>query len=198
MNNILKLISTLYIILIIIASSNSYAEDKTIIMNEAEETRKEEKEPSCTTKPCNVDVDALLDELIDESKKDPDPKTSEAESELEKEISEPDLVNSLIKMDRAEIIILNKITAKSESKQFKIGERNFFGNISIEVRKCIKNTDPLKENNIMLISVFENKIEDANRPVFHGWVFSANPSVSTLEHPVYELIPVKCTASEKK
>ncbi|MDA9163823.1 DUF2155 domain-containing protein [Rickettsiaceae bacterium] len=98
----------------------------------------------------------------------------------------------LVKMEKASMIILNKITAKSNKEIFNLGEVRFFGNISIEVHKCIKSTDPFNENNLMLLTIFDNKIEDDNLSVFHGWVVSANPSLSTLEHPVYEVIPVDC------
>ena len=106
--------------------------------------------------------------------------------------------NPLVRMSRAELIILNKITAKSTRAIFNLGEIKFFGNLSIEVHKCIKSTDPFNANNLMLITVFDNKIDDDNLSVFHGWVLSSNPSLSTLEHPVYEVLPVKCIPAEEK
>lgn len=92
----------------------------------------------------------------------------------------------------AKIIILNKITAKSEAVEFKLGAAKSFGNISIEVHKCAKNTDPLKSSNLILITVFDNKIDNDKLLVFHGWMDSLNLSISTLEHPVYEVIPMDC------
>lgn len=92
----------------------------------------------------------------------------------------------------AKIIILNKITAKSEAVEFKLGAAKSFGNISIEVHKCAKNTDPLKSSNLILITVFDNKIDNDKLLVFHGWMDSSNLSISTLEHPVYEVIPMDC------
>ena len=92
----------------------------------------------------------------------------------------------------AKIIILNKITAKSEAVEFKLGGAKSFGNISIEVQKKKKNTDPLKSSNLILITVFDNKIDNDKLLVFHGWMDSSNLSISTLEHPVYEVIPMDC------
>ena len=92
----------------------------------------------------------------------------------------------------AKIIILNKITAKSEAVEFKLGGAKSFGNISIKVHKCAKNTDPLKSSNLILITVFDNKIDNDKLLVFHGWMDSSNLSISTLEHPVYEVIPMDC------
>jgi len=100
--------------------------------------------------------------------------------------------------DKAKLIILNKITTKSTEHVLKIGEVKFFGNLSIELHKCIKATDPYNANNWMLLTIFDNKVEEDNLSVFHGWVLSSNPSISTLEHPVYEVIPLDCIVSNKK
>jgi hypothetical protein len=97
-----------------------------------------------------------------------------------------------ISKPKAQIIILNKITAKSQLVDFKIGEIKFFGNLSVEVDKCIKNTDPIKSSNLMLIHVFDNNPDEDRSLVFAGWVDSANLAVSTVEHPVYEVIPKDC------
>lgn len=93
---------------------------------------------------------------------------------------------------KAKIIILNQITAKSELVDFRLGETQYFGNLSIELQKCVKNTDPLNSSNLMLLSVFDNKPDDDRISVFQGWIDSSNPSVSTVEHPIYEIIPKEC------
>jgi hypothetical protein len=100
--------------------------------------------------------------------------------------------------DKGKLIILNKITTKSTEHILKIGEVKSFGNLSIKLHKCIKGTDPYNTNNWMLLTIFDNKVEKEALTVFHGWVLSSNPSLSTLEHPVYEVIPLDCIISSKK
>jgi hypothetical protein len=94
--------------------------------------------------------------------------------------------------DKGKLIILNKITTKSTEYILKIGEVKLFGNLSVELHKCIKGTDPYNANNWMLLTILDNKVEKENLVVFHGWVLSSNTSLSTLEHPVYEVIPLDC------
>lgn len=94
--------------------------------------------------------------------------------------------------DTAKLIVLNKITAKSRELELKLGEVKFFGNLSIEVHKCIKNASPYDDYSLILITVFDNKLDDDKLLVFHGWIVSKYPSLSTLEHPVYEVIPIDC------
>lgn len=92
----------------------------------------------------------------------------------------------------AEIIILNKITAKATKEKLNLNEVKYFGNLSIEVKKCLKNTDLLNPNNMILVSIYDNKIDEDNILIFQGWLISANPSISTFEHPVYEIIALNC------
>jgi hypothetical protein len=100
--------------------------------------------------------------------------------------------------DKGKLIILNKITTKSTEYILKIGEVKLFGSLSVELHKCIKGTDPYNANNWMLLTILDNKVKKENLVVFHGWVLSSNPSLSTLEHPVYEVIPLDCIVSSKK
>ncbi|MFK7973383.1 MAG: DUF2155 domain-containing protein [Rickettsiaceae bacterium] len=100
--------------------------------------------------------------------------------------------NSLIKHQHARLIILNKITAKSFEQLLTIGRKQYIGNLSIEVHACIKNIDPFDRNNLISLTVIDNKIEDENILIFQGWLVSSDPSLSTIEHPVYEIIAQDC------
>ncbi len=154
------------------------------------------KEIDCKKDPatCLIDIDSLLDKLTHEyAQKNKDLKLTDTKERIEENKN----FGPVTKISRAELIILNKITAKQRREIFNLGEVRFFGNLSIKVHKCIKNTNSFNENNLMLLTVFDNKIDDDNLLVFHGWVVSSNPSLSTLEHPIYEVIPVDCV-SEKK
>ena len=58
------------------------------------------------------------------------------------------------------ITALNKITATSEEINFKVGEEKYFGNIKIKLHKCIKNLDPYNEDNYLLMTITEYKIDE--------------------------------------
>ncbi|RTK92835.1 MAG: DUF2155 domain-containing protein [Rickettsiales bacterium] len=114
---------------------------------------------------------------------------------IENEVSDivqKDSVNlkQFIETDFAKIIILNKITAKSVIENLKINQATTFGNLSIILKKCVHNTDPFHLNNSMLISIDDIRFENKN--LFQGWIFSSNPSISTFEHSVYEIIALEC------
>lgn len=95
---------------------------------------------------------------------------------------------TITELEQAEIIILNKITAKSIRKLFKLGEKHIFGNLTIQVERCVKNHDLFNANNIALINIHDDK----EQSIFYGWIFSSNLSISNIEHPVYELMVIDC------
>lgn len=94
--------------------------------------------------------------------------------------------------ENCEIIALNKITAKSERLTFKIGEEKYFGNIKIKTHKCVKNLDPYNEDNYILMTVTEYKIDEDPELIFQGWMTSGSISLSTFEHPIYEIFAQNC------
>jgi len=94
--------------------------------------------------------------------------------------------------ENGEIIALNKITAKSEKLTFKVGEEKYFGNIQIKLHKCVKSLDPYKEDNYLLMTVTEYKIDEDPKLLFQGWMTSSSISLSTFEHPIYEIFAQNC------
>jgi hypothetical protein len=90
------------------------------------------------------------------------------------------------------IIALNKITAKSKELSLKLNEPQYFGNIQITLHKCIKNLDPYNEDNYLLLTITEHKIDDDSTLIFQGWLISSSVSISTFEHPIYEIFAKNC------
>jgi len=93
---------------------------------------------------------------------------------------------------KAEIIILNKITAKSVKYIFSLNQPKEIGTLSIELKACLKGADAFARNNAMAVLVREQHDKQPSRTIFYSWLFTHNPSISSFEHPVYEIIPLKC------
>jgi hypothetical protein len=126
-----------------------------------------------------------------------EPTTAEEEKEIAKSYG-----LSLKKIDPARffniatIQILDKTTAKSEDKEIKVGEEIEFGNIIIKVKKCWQAPLDQKPDSRILMEVFEKtpiiSKESENNRIFYGWMIAASPSVSGLEHPVYDIVALNC------
>lgn len=152
------------------------------------------KQKAASAKSYNQQDDLNVDELLKELNNSPNNKASATKNDesADSNLVESIGVGNLRSMPYAEMIIINKITTKRQNVIFKMGEVKFFGNISVEIHKCVNDPNLLKPNNMMLMTIFDNKIDDDKLSIFHGWMMSNNLSASTLEHPVYEIIPVTC------
>ena len=101
----------------------------------------------------------------------------------------------------ATLQILDKNTAKSLLIDFNVGVKKSFNNLDILVHKCWLSPPDKRAENKILIEVFEKKNEEnysldsensKNNRIFYGWLFSSSPSISSLEHSVYDIVAIKC------
>ena len=87
---------------------------------------------------------------------------------------------------------LNKITAKTSRLTGKINTEIIFGKLSIIVKKCWKSPPDQKPENKILMKIIETNVDNKDKIVFYGWMFSSTPSVSGLEHPIYDITAIEC------
>lgn len=92
--------------------------------------------------------------------------------------------------------ILNKTTAKTSFNELKVNEKTNFGSIKIIPRKCWQSPQEQKPESKILIEVFEAKNEGKDKiiekRIFYGWMFASSPSISGLEHPIYDITAINC------
>jgi hypothetical protein len=86
---------------------------------------------------------------------------------------------------------LNKTTAKTSRLEMRIGDKINFGQITMVAHKCWQSSLDQKPESKILLEVFEQK-EGAQRRIFYGWMFASSPSISGLEHPIYDLTAISC------
>ena len=87
---------------------------------------------------------------------------------------------------------LNKVTAKTSTIEAKLGILARFGNLEIVARDCWKAPPTQRPEDAALLDVWERKQEGKPNRVFLGWMFSSSPSLSAMEHPVYDLTMLEC------
>jgi len=88
---------------------------------------------------------------------------------------------------------LDKITAKTFDIKLTIGEKKIFGPLEIKVLKCQPSRDDYISETAAYLQVKDNSIKDNNQVfLFNGWTFSSNPTLKSIEHPVYDLWIVSC------
>ncbi len=88
---------------------------------------------------------------------------------------------------------LDKITAKTSAIRLSIGEKKFFGPLEIKALKC-----QLSENNDFIDTVAYLQVKDLSAKdnnqvfLFNGWTFASNPTLQSIDHPVYDLWITSC------
>lgn len=94
----------------------------------------------------------------------------------------------------AEIQILNKNTAKTQIARIKSGESYKYGNIIITSHKCWQAPLTQKPDSKILLEVDEINLkkEGEVNNIFLGWMISSSPSISGLEHPIYDITALNC------
>ena len=87
---------------------------------------------------------------------------------------------------------LNKTTAKTSTLEMRIGDKIHFGQISIIAHKCWQAPLDQKPESKILLEVLESKNNEPEKRIFYGWMFASSPSISGLEHPIYDLTAIGC------
>ncbi len=97
--------------------------------------------------------------------------------------------SNLTESKKGKIIVLNKITANSKEFEIQVGSQITYGKAVIELHKCSSKNS---KESLLLVSLTVKESDDVNKNIFRGWVFSNDISLSSIEHPVYQLIAVSC------
>jgi hypothetical protein len=88
---------------------------------------------------------------------------------------------------------INKITAQSSLEKIAVGDSAKYGNLTISIKSCWAADPEISPENKILLQVEEKSYSNtSNIHIFYGWLFSNTPSISSIEHPVYDIIAVKC------
>lgn len=89
--------------------------------------------------------------------------------------------------------VLNKVTARSEMLKAKPGEVLEFGKLRIQARQCFQSVPSSLPDAVALLSIAEH-LPDREEPklLFQGWMYASSPSVTALEHPIYDVTMVEC------
>ncbi len=98
----------------------------------------------------------------------------------------------------ATIQILNKITAKIKYLDIKVNSEKSFELLKIKVLSCWQASPYDLSENKILLDISERKTDSAEyHRIFEGWMFSSSPAISTMEHPIYDVVAINCHNTTK-
>jgi len=91
---------------------------------------------------------------------------------------------------------LDKTTARVSTVEAPLGEPVRFGTLVIMARACVKKPPEEPPDTAAFLEIDEARPQGEQstdvQHLFSGWMFAQSPSLSTLEHPVYDMTVLDC------
>ena len=87
---------------------------------------------------------------------------------------------------------VDKITGRVSTMTATVNQPLQFGALTIVAHRCLTKPQEETPENAAFLNIYENTPEDPNQKVFQGWMFSSNPALSAMEHPIYDVWVLKC------
>lgn len=93
---------------------------------------------------------------------------------------------------------LDKITARTETFEARVGSTVQFGPLFIKVQACRK-SDPIEEpESAAFLQIWEIDTEEKAQWVFSGWMFASSPALSPMDHALYDVWVLDCQEDQAK
>ena len=100
------------------------------------------------------------------------------------DISKNDLFIGEKDVNYASLSILNKITANVDDLEIKLKENFSYGELRIYPIECYFNSPEDKPEIAVYLNIY-HKTKD--KKIFAGWMLKTLPSISAIEHPIYDI-----------
>ena len=96
----------------------------------------------------------------------------------------------------AELQGLDKVTARTQRFYAPVGESTRFGTLEITVGDCLVNAPEAPPESVAYLTIVDHKPGQAEEKLFAGWMFASTPSLSALDHGVYDVRVLSCTMAQ--
>ncbi len=90
---------------------------------------------------------------------------------------------------------VDKVTGHVKTFVATVGQPLTFGSLSVLPEKCVARSQEETPENSAFLTITEKNVDGSIEPVFTGWMFSSNPALSAMEHPIYDIWVLNCITS---
>ena len=112
-----------------------------------------------------------------------------AQSSSKPDATPPSPPDTWLPRDTADVIVLDKVNAKSTPLTLKVGQAADNVSLSIALRACVIRPPDLPKDSAGYFDITDSR---PGAPGFHGWILANEPSVSMFQHPIYDVRLVAC------
>lgn len=102
-----------------------------------------------------------------------------------------------VPMPVAVLQALDKITARVQTIEAPVGDTLRFGTLQMIVRVCYRRPAEETPESTAFLDIWDMRRHETPQGVFRGWMFASSPSLSAVEHPVYDVWLLDCRGRGK-
>ena len=107
---------------------------------------------------------------------------------IDEELNEPLPDDKMLLMHKelniASISILNKITANVDNLEIELKNNYQYGELRIYPIDCYLSNPEEKPETAVYMNIYH---DTKNKKLFSGWMLKSLPSISAIEHPIYDI-----------
>lgn len=92
---------------------------------------------------------------------------------------------------------LDKIAARVSLMRVAVGEEARFGRLSIRVLACRMRPPEEPPESAAFLEIVDAGRDSQPVEAFRGWMFASSPSLSAMEHPLYDIWVARCMDAEE-
>lgn len=96
----------------------------------------------------------------------------------------------------AEFAALDKVTARIQALDVKLGTTREFGSLLVTPRVCYSRPPTEPPKTTAFVEVDEVKLDGSKERIFSGWMFAESPGLHAVEHPVFDIWLTSCVAAK--
>ncbi len=93
---------------------------------------------------------------------------------------------------------VDKITGRVSTMTATVHRPLTFGTLTIVAERCLAKPQEEMPENAAFLKVYEQTKDNPKKQVFNGWMFSSNPALSAMEHPIYDIWVLSCVNKDLK
>ena len=87
---------------------------------------------------------------------------------------------------------VDKITGRVSTMTASVNQPLTFGTLTNIPERCLTKPQEEMPENAVYLQIYETVKESPQKQIFKGWMFSSNPALSALEHPIYDVWLLHC------
>lgn len=132
-------------------------------------------------------------EVPEEIAQDPFDDEFVEEELVEEVVEQPPIEQKGVEAAKAKLQVLDKISTEVVELDVIVGENSAHGSLGITLERCI--IKPVRGESLAYL-VVNNERKEGAKPLFRGWMLSANPALNSFEHPIFDIILLGCSNDE--